>query len=82
MDTSTPTVNSVLFAVCGFMFGVPCLVFAFYTTRVVSLYFELATTHPFSILLAWALAFALATMLLGFASWFFIKKALRGFTGK
>ena len=76
MDTSTPTINKVLFAVCGFTFAVPCLVFAQFTVRLV--YMNLVTAEYRSgWMLVWAIFFPAMTMICGWISWYFFRSAKR-----
>lgn len=80
MDTSSPTINNILFIVCGFMFAVPCLFFAVYTARLVHLILTMensAGRWSSEILMA-AIGFPLATIILGVISWFYFNKARRG----
>ena len=80
MDTSTPTINRILFAVCGVAFALPSLFFAFYTARLIwlNLTMEDAAAHRSGGMLIGAIAFPLATIVFGFISWWFIKKSRRG----
>ncbi len=84
MDTSTPTINKVLFAVCGVAFVVPSIFFAWYTVRLIwlNLTMENAAAYRSTGMLIGAIAFPLAAIIFGVISWFFIKKAWRGFKGK
>jgi hypothetical protein len=79
MDTSTPTINKILFGVCGVAFAVPCLFFTYYTVRLIylNLTMENAAAYRSAGMLIGAIAFPLAAMLFGFISWFFIKRAKR-----
>ena len=84
MDTSTPTINKVLFIVCGITFAVPSLFFAYYTVRLIwlNLTMENAAAYRSTGMLIGAIAFPLATILLGFISWIFFRQARRGFREK
>jgi O-antigen ligase len=79
METSTPTINRLLFALCGVAFLVPGLFFAYYTVRLV--YINLAATvdeaaaHWTGGMLIGAIAFPLAAVMFGVISWFFLKRA-------
>lgn len=77
MQTTTPTINKVLFLVCGLMFGVPCLFFAWYTIRLIyiNLTLEDAAAHRTGGMLIGAIVFPTATIICGFLSWFFINRA-------
>lgn len=79
MDTSTPTINRVLFAVCGVAFTVPCLFFTWYTVRLLylNLTMENAVVYRSSGMLIGAIAFPLASIIFGLTSWFFFRKAVR-----
>lgn len=81
MDTSTPTINRVLYGVCGVAFPVPSLFFSYYTVRLIymNLTMEDAAAHRSMGMLIVAIVFPLAAIIFGFISWFFINKALRGF---
>ena len=82
MDTSTPTINKVLFAVCGVAFAAPCLFFAWYTVRLIYLNLTMsaedAAAHRTGGMLIGAIAFPLAAIIFGLISWFFINKSRRG----
>jgi hypothetical protein len=81
MDTSTPKINRVLFAICGVAFAVPCLFFAWYTVRLIYVNLVMtadeAATHRTGGMLIGAIAFPLAAFTFGLISWFFIKRARR-----
>lgn len=79
MNTSSPTINRILFAFCGVAFALPSLVFIGYTGRLVwiNLTFENAAGYRTDEMLFVAIGFPLASILLGFTSWFFINKARR-----
>ncbi len=81
MNTSSPTINSILFAFCGFAFALPCLFFTYYTVRLIwlNLTMEDAAAHRTGGMLIGAIAFPLAAIIFGVLSWFFIK---RGFKAK
>ena len=80
MYSATP--NKIVYAICGFTFTVPCLFFAWYTVRLIyvnlTMSAEDAAAHRTGGMLIGAIAFPLATIFFGFISWFFIKKAWRG----
>lgn len=80
MDTSTPTINKVLFVVCGIAFLVPALFFAFYTVRLiyVNLTAEDAAAHRTGGMLIGAIAFPLAAIIFGLISRIFFKRAAGG----
>ena len=82
MDTSTPTINRVLFAVCGVTFAVPCLFFGWYTVRLLylNLTMENAAAHRSFGMLIGAIAFPLTSVFLGFISLYFFRRARRGST--
>jgi len=81
MDISTPTINRVLYIVCGVAFAVPCLFFAWYTVRLIyvnlAMTAEEAATYRTGGMLIGAVAFPLATVICGLISWFFIKRTWR-----
>lgn len=82
MDTSTPTINRILFAVCGVPFIFGSLFFAYYTVRLIYLNLTMANAaaHRTGGMVIDAIAFPLAAIIFGLISWFFIKKAWRGFS--
>ena len=82
MYAATP--NKIVFAICGFMFAVPSLFFAWYTVRLVYINFTMedAAAHRSTGMLIGAIAFPLAAIIFGSMSWFFIRKAWKGFTEK
>ena len=86
MDTLTPTINKVLFTVCGVAFAVPSLFFTYYTLRLIYVNLtataEDAAAHRTGGMLIGAIAFPLAAIIFGLISWFFINKARRGFKTK
>lgn len=81
MYIATP--NKIVFAICGFMFAVPSLFFAWYTIRLIWLNLTMedaAAAHRSMGMLIGAIAFPLAAIIFGLISWWFIKKAWRGFS--
>ena len=84
MDTSTPSINKVLFVICGTAFAVPSIFFTYYTVLLIykNLTMEDAAAHRTGGMLIGAIAFPLAAIIFGFISWFFIKKARGSFKGK
>ena len=84
MDTSTPTINRVLFAVCAIPFAFGSLFFAYYTVRLIwlNLTMENAAAYRTGGMLIGAIAFPVAAIIFGFISWFFIDRARRGFKRK
>ncbi len=80
MYSATP--DKIVFAICGFTFAVPSVFFAWYTVRLIwlNLTMEDAAAHRSVGMLIGAIAFPLAAIIFGFISWFFIKKAWRGFS--
>ncbi|HQX55751.1 MAG TPA: hypothetical protein PLP07_07475 [Pyrinomonadaceae bacterium] len=81
METTTPRINSVLFAICGLAFVPPCLFFTWYTVRLIWLNLtreDAAAYRSFGMLIG-AIAFPLAAIIFGFISWYFINKARNGF---
>ena len=80
MDTSTPTISRVLFAVCAVPFAFGSLFFAYYTVRLIymNLTMEDAAAHRTGGMLIGAIAFPLAAIIFGGISWFFINRARRG----
>lgn len=80
MYRATP--DKIVFAICGFMFAVPSLFFAWYTIRLIWLNLTIAdaAAHRSFGMLIGAIAFPLATIIFGFISWWFIRRALRGFS--
>ena len=85
MDTSTPTINRVLYGVCGVAFAAPAIFFTYYTVRLIYVNLgataEEAATHRSMGILIGAIAFPVVTIVLGLISRFFINKAWRGFSG-
>ena len=79
MDTSIPTINKILFIVCGVTFAVPSLFFTYYTVRLIyiNLTMEDAAAHRTGGMLIGAIAFPLAAIICGLVSWFFIRRARR-----
>ena len=77
MENTSPTINRILFTVCGIAFAVPSLFFTYYTIRL--LYVNLTTVdaavHRTDGMLIGAVAFPLAAILFGLFSWFFLKRA-------
>lgn len=77
MEVTSPTINKVLFAVCGLTFAIPSLFFGYYSLRL--LYLNLTMTDPMAHwsfgLLIGAIAFPLATLILGLISYWFFKKS-------
>ena len=74
MHSATP--NKIVFAICGFTFAVPFLVFAQFTIRLVYRWLTVTDAGNGSVwTLVWAITFPLGTIIFGFISWFFIKKA-------
>ena len=82
MYIATP--DKIVFAICGFMFAVPSVFFAYYTVRLIYINLTIAdaAAHRSVGMLIGAIAFPLASIIFGFISWYFIKKALRGFKEK
>ena len=78
MYSATP--DKIVFAICGFIFAVPSIFFAWYTIRLIwlNLTMEDAAAHRSFGMLIGAIAFPLAAIIFGFISWWFIKKAWRG----
>lgn len=77
METTTPTINRVLFAICGVAFSIPCLFFGYYSLRL--LYVNLTMPDPmahwsFGMLIG-AIAFPLATLVFGLISYWFFKQS-------
>ncbi len=83
-NTATPTINRMLFIVCGFTFAIPSLFFVYYTVRLIylNLTMENAAAYRSGGTLIGAIAFPLATIFLGFISWIFFRQARRGFIEK
>jgi len=81
METTTPKINRVLFAVCGVAFALPSLFFTYYTVRLIYLNFTMAdaAAHRTGGMLIGAIAFPLAAIIFGILSWLFFK---RGFITK
>ena len=79
VDTSTPTINRILFAICGLAFAAGCLVFAQFTVRLIymNLTMENVAEHRSFWMFIWAIAFPVAAIVCGFISWICIRKALR-----
>ncbi len=78
MYQATP--DKIVYAICGFMFAVPTVFFAYYTVRLIymNLTMEDAAAHRSMGMLIGAIAFPLAAIIFGFISWFFINKARKG----
>ena len=81
MENTTPTINKVLFTVCGVAFALPSLFFTYYTVRLIylNLTMENAAAYRTGGMLIGAIAFPLAAIIFGILSWFFFK---RGFITK
>jgi len=81
MDTSTPTINRVLYTVCGVAFAVPSLFFTWYTLRLIyvnlAMTAEDAATHRTGGMLIGAVAFPLAAIVFGLISWFCLRGGLK-----
>lgn len=81
MDTSTPTINKVIFAICGVAATAPCLFFSWYTLRLIYINLtasaEDAAAHRTGGMLIGAVVFPVAAIIFGSISWYFIKKARR-----
>jgi len=81
MDTSTPTINRVLYTVCGVAFAVPSLFFTWYTFRLIyvnlAMKAEDAATHRTGGMLIGAVAFPLAAIVFGLISWFCLRGGLK-----
>ncbi len=79
MDTSTPTINKVLYAVCGVAFAAPSIFFTYYTVRLIYLNLTMddAAAHRTGGMLIGAIAFPLAALIFGFISWLFFKKGFK-----
>ena len=77
MNISTPTIDRLLFAFCGVAFALPSLVFIDYTVRLIwlNLTMENAADYRTGEMLIVAIGFPLASIILGFVSWLFIRKA-------
>ena len=77
METTTPTINRVLFAICGVAFSIPCLFFGYYSLRL--LYLNLTATdamaHWSGGMLIGAIVFPLATLIFGSISYWFFKRS-------
>lgn len=84
MDTSTPTITRILFVVCGIVFAVPSLFFAYYVVLLIykNLTMEDAAAHRTGGMLIGAIAFPLAAIIFGLISWFCFRKARRGIPNK
>ena len=82
MYRATP--DKIVFAICGFIFAVPSVFFAYYTLLLIykNLTMEDAAAHRTGGMLIGAIAFPLAAIIFGFISWFFIDRAWRGFKKK
>ena len=80
METSTSTIDRILFIVCGIAFAFPSLFFAYYTIRLIylNLTMENAAAYRSGGMLIGAVAFPAAAIVLGLISWWFIKKSRRG----
>ena len=77
MNISSPIINRLLFAFCGVAFALPSLVFIDYTGQLIwlNLTMENAADYRSNEMLFVAIGFPLASILLGFTSWFFINRA-------
>lgn len=78
--------KNLLFGVAAVGFAAPCLFFLYYTVRLIYVNFaasaENAAAHRTSGMLIGAIAFPIAAIVFGLISWFCLRKARRGFTGK
>ncbi len=81
MDTSTPTTNKILFALCAFPFAFGSLFFAWYTVRLIwlNLTMENADAYRSTGMLIGAIAFPLASIIFFGISWMFLRWSRRGF---
>ena len=80
MDTSTPTINKVLFIVCGGAFAIPGLFFTYLTVRLIHLNLTMdaaAASNRTLWMLVWGIAFPVAAIMLGGISRYFFRKALK-----
>ncbi len=81
MDTSTPKINKVLFAVCGVAFALPSLFFAWYTVRLIYVNLTMsaadAAAHRTGGMLIGAAAFPLAAIIFALVSWYFFNNIRR-----
>ena len=77
MENTTPTINKVLFTVCGVAFALPSLFFTYYTVRLIylNLTMENAAAYRTGGMLIGAIAFPLAAIIFGILSWFFLSEA-------
>ena len=80
MNTSSPTINRILFAFCGVAFALPCLFFTYYTVRLIwlNMTMENAAAYQSGGMLIGAVAFPAAAIVFGLISRWFIKKSRRG----
>ena len=79
METSSTTINRILFIVCGIAFAFPSLFFAYYTIRLIylNLTMENAAAYRSGGMLIGAVAFPTAAIVFGLISRWFIKKSCR-----
>ena len=86
MEHKTPLTTSILYGFCGLAFAGPCLFFAAYTARLIYLNLTMPAdeiaAHRTTGMLIGAIVFPLAAIIFGFISWFFIRRAVRGFIQK
>jgi len=82
MSTYTLRTKSVIFAVLGAGFALPCIFFIWYTVRLIYLNLTLPAAeiaeHRTGGMLIGAIAFPMAAIIFGVISRYFIKRAIRG----
>lgn len=84
METTTPRINTIFFAICGLAFVPPCLFFTWYTVRLIWLNLtrdDIAAFRSYGMLIG-AIAFPLAAIIFGVISWYFLNRAYKGFKRK
>ncbi len=84
METTTPRINTIFFAICGLAFVPPCLFFTWYTVRLIWLNLTRADAAAYRSggMLIGAIVFPLAAIIFGVISWYFLSKAYKGFERK
>jgi hypothetical protein len=86
MNTTTPTINRILLALCGAAFAVPAIFFAYYTLRLIYINVmvsaEEAAAHRTGGMLIGAVVFPIASLAFALLSWFCFRNVRRGITDK
>jgi len=80
MYTTTPVIERIFCVFCGLVLVVPAIFFAYYTMRLIyiNIAFDDAAAHRTGGMLIGVVAFPVATILSGWASWILIRRGTRG----